>query len=45
MDSNRRLGIDIEHTMLKYDPHALHKTINDVTIHISKERMFNRWDP
>ena len=29
-------GIDIEDIMFKYDPHALRKTLGDVTIHIPK---------
>ena len=28
------MGIDIEHIMFKYDPHALRKTLDDVTIRI-----------
>ena len=31
-DNNK--GIDIEHIMFKYDPHALRKTLDDVTIRI-----------
>ena len=27
-------GIDIKNVMFKYDPHALHKTIDDINIHI-----------
>ncbi len=36
-DNNK--GIDIEDIMFKYDPHALHKTLDDVTIHIPKGKM------
>ena len=32
-------GIDIEHIMFKYDPHALRKTLDDVTIHIPKGKV------
>jgi ATP-binding cassette subfamily B protein len=36
-DNNK--GIDIEHIMFKYDPHALRKTLDDVTIHIPKGKV------
>lgn len=32
-------GIDIESIMFKYDPHALSKTLDDVTIHIPKGKV------
>ena len=32
-------GIDIEHIMFKYAPHALRKTLDDVTIHIPKGKV------
>ena len=32
-------GIDIENIMFKYDPHALRKTLDDVTIHIPKGKV------
>jgi len=32
-------GIDIESVMFKYDPHALSKTLDDVTIHIPKGKV------
>ena len=32
-------GIDIDGIMLKYDPHALTKTLDDVTIHIPKGKV------
>ncbi len=32
-------GIDIEHIMFKYDPHALRKTLDDVTIRIPKGKV------
>ena len=32
-------GIDIERIMFKYDPHALNKTLDDVTIHIPKGKV------
>ncbi len=32
-------GIDIENIMFKYDPHALTKTLDDVTIHIPKGKV------
>ena len=32
-------GIDIENIMFKYDPHALGKTLDDVTIHIHKGKV------
>ena len=32
-------GIDIEDIMFKYDPHALRKTLGDVTIHIPKGKV------
>ncbi|MFC2760508.1 peptidase domain-containing ABC transporter, partial [Hallella multisaccharivorax] len=32
-------GIDIEGIMFKYDPHALRKTLDDVTIHIPKGKV------
>ena len=31
---NKDEGIDIKNIMFKYDPHTLHKTIDDVNIHI-----------
>lgn len=36
-DNNK--GIDIENIMFKYDPHALRKTLDDVTIHIPKGKV------
>ena len=36
-DNNK--GIDIEGIMFKYDPHALRKTLDDVTIHIPKGKV------
>ena len=36
-DNNK--GIDIEHIMFKYDPHALRKTLDDVTIRIPKGKV------
>ncbi len=36
-DNNK--GIDIENIMFKYDPHALLKTLDDVTIHIPKGKV------
>lgn len=32
-------GIHIDHIMFKYDPHALHKTIDDVDVHISQGKV------
>jgi ATP-binding cassette subfamily B protein len=32
-------GIDIENIIFKYDPHALRKTLDDVTIHIPKGKV------
>ena len=32
-------GIDIEHIMFKYDPHALRETLDDVTIHIPEGKV------
>ena len=32
-------GIDIKNIMFKYDPHALHKTIDDVNIHIPQGKV------
>ena len=32
-------GIDIKNIMFKYDPHALHKTIDDVSIHIPQGKV------
>lgn len=32
-------GIDIESVMFKYDPHALSKTLDDVTLHIAKGKV------
>ena len=32
-------GIDITNIMFKYDPHALHKTIDDVSIHIPQGKV------
>ena len=32
-------GIDIEHIMFKYDPHALRKTLDDVTIRIPEGKV------
>ena len=32
-------GIDIKNIMFKYDPHALRKTIDDVSIHISQGKV------
>ena len=37
--SNSDKGIDIESIMFKYDPHALKKTLDDVTIHIPKGKV------
>ena len=36
-DNNK--GIDIDGIMFKYDPHALRKTLDDVTIHIPKGKV------
>ena len=36
-DNNK--GIDIEHIMFKYDPHALRKTLDDVTIRIPRGKV------
>lgn len=36
-DNNK--GIDIEDIMFKYDPHALRKTLDDVTIHVPKGKV------
>ena len=36
-DNNR--GIDIDGIMFKYDPHALRKTLDDVTIHIPEGKV------
>ena len=36
-DNNK--GINIEDIMFKYDPHALRKTLDDVTIHIPKGKV------
>ena len=36
---NKNEGIDIKNVMFKYDPHALHKTIDDVNIHIPQGKV------
>ena len=36
---NKDEGIDIQNIMFKYDPHALHKTIDDVNIHIPQGKV------
>jgi ATP-binding cassette subfamily B protein len=36
---NKDEGIDIKNIMFKYDPHALHKTIDDVSIHIPQGKV------
>ena len=36
---NKDEGIDIKNIMFKYDPHALHKTIDDVNIHIPQGKV------
>ena len=36
---NKSEGIDIKNIMFKYDPHALHKTIDDVNIHIPQGKV------
>ena len=36
---NKDEGIDIKSIMFKYDPHALHKTIDDVNIHIPQGKV------
>ena len=36
---NKYEGIDIQNIMFKYDPHALHKTIDDVNIHIPQGKV------
>ena len=36
---NKDEGIDIKNIMFKYDPHALHKTMDDVNIHIPQGKV------
>ncbi len=36
---NKDEGIDIKNIMFKYDPHTLHKTIDDVNIHIPQGKV------
>lgn len=36
---NKDEGIDIKNIMFKYDPHALHKTIDDVSIHVPQGKV------
>lgn len=36
---NKEHGININHIMFKYDPHALDKTIDDVSIHIPQGKV------